>query len=146
MEQKAIGPSFPKELLDAGLTGKPFSWSESGAFIFNPSMAEEDQNAVLAVYAAHNPMAEEPPMVPLVISRFQGREAMWKTPHGGVTLFEAAEVVLADADMPAIYRRAWTDLQEFRRDSEMLAAIAAMLGLSSAQVDALFILGASIQA
>jgi hypothetical protein len=45
-----------------------------------------------------------------------------------------------------MYRRAWIDLQEFRRDSEMLAAIAGMLGLTAAQVDALFILAASIQA
>jgi len=89
---------------------------------------------------------EPPPPVPQFVSRFQGREAMWQTPHGDTTLFEAAEVVLADPDTPAMYQRAWNDLQEFRRDSEMLAAIAGMLGLSSAQIDALFILAASIQA
>lgn len=84
--------------------------------------------------------------VPNVVSRFQGREAMWQTRHGDTTLFEAAEAVLADPATLAMYRRAWDDLQEFRRDSEMLAAVAGMLGLSSAQIDALFILAASIQA
>lgn len=146
MEQKAIGPSFPKELLDAGLTGKPFSWSDAGEFIFNESMTREEKDAVLAVYAAHNPMVEAPPVVPEVVSRFQGREAMWQTTHGDTTLFEAAEVVLADPATPPMYRRAWEDLQEFRRDSEMLAAVAGVLGLTAAQIDALFVLAASIQA
>lgn len=92
-------------------------------------------------------VAPEPgPLVPQVVSRFQGREAMWQTPHGETTLFEAAEAVLADPITPAMYRRAWDDLQEFRRDSEMLAAIAGMLGLTAAQIDALFILAASIRA
>ncbi|MEN4919442.1 hypothetical protein ABE485_12270 [Achromobacter spanius] len=81
-----------------------------------------------------------------VVSRFQGREAMHRTAHGDGTLFEAAEAVLADPATPAMYRRAWDDLQEFRRDSEMLAAISGMLGLTAAQVDALFILAASIRA
>lgn len=91
--------------------------------------------------------ATDPPAaVPNVVSRFQGREAMWLTTHGQMSLFEAAEAVLADPATPAMYRRAWDDLQEFRRDSEMLAAVAGMLGLSSAQIDALFILAASIQA
>lgn len=89
---------------------------------------------------------EPPPIVPKAVSRFQGREAMWQTPHGETTLFQAAEAVLADPATPAMYRRAWDDLQEFRRDSEMLAAIAGMLGLTAAQIDALFILAASIRA
>jgi hypothetical protein len=91
------------------------------------------------------PPSPDPPRL-RVVSRFQGREAMWQTPHGDTTLFEAAEAVLADPDTPAMYRRAWDDLQEFRRDSEMLAAVSGMLGLTAAQIDALFILAAGIQA
>jgi len=86
------------------------------------------------------------PVVPPSVSRFQGREAMWQTPHGDATLFEAAEAVINSPDTPATYRRAWADMQEFRRDSEMLAAIAGMLGLTAPQIDAVFILAASIQA
>lgn len=91
--------------------------------------------------------APEPPThVPLVVSRFQIREAMWNTRHVDVSLFEAAEAALVDPATLPIYRRAWDDLQEFRRDSEMLAVIAGMLGLSAGQIDALFVLAASIQA
>lgn len=82
----------------------------------------------------------------LVVSRFQGREAMWRTPHGNATLFEAAEAIINHPDTPDMYRRAWADLQEFRRDSEMLATIATMLGLTSKDLDDLFILAASIRA
>ncbi|GEM_PF-2830002 len=84
--------------------------------------------------------------IPAVVSRFQGREAMHRTKCGDGTLFEAAEAALAKPDTPAMYRRAWDDLQEFRRDSEMLAVISGMLGLTAAQVDAVFILAASIRA
>lgn len=86
------------------------------------------------------------PVVPQVVSRFQGREAMWQTPHGNATLFEAAEAIINHPDTPDMYRRAWADLQEFRRDSEMLAAIATQLGLTQQQIDELFILAASINA
>ena len=88
----------------------------------------------------------DPPRVPFVVSRFQGREAMWQTPHGETTLFEAAEAIINHQDTPATYKRAWTDLQEFRRDSEMLQAIAETLELTSADLDAIFILAESIKA
>jgi 2-hydroxychromene-2-carboxylate isomerase len=146
MENKRIGPSFPDELKAAGLTGEPFSWSPDGDVFWGDDATQALKDAVLAVIAQHNPEAPARSPVPQVVSRFQGREAMWRTSHGDVVLFEAAEAVLADPDTPAMYRRAWDDLQEFRRDSEMLAAIAGMLGLTAAQIDALFILAAGIQA
>lgn len=90
--------------------------------------------------------AAAPTPIPQVVSRFQGREAMWQTPHGETTLFEAAEAIIDHEDTPAMYRRAWADLQEFRRDSEMLRAIAALLGLTGANLDELFILAAGIEA
>lgn len=146
MENKKIGPRFPDELKAAGLTGEPFSWSPDGDVFWGDEATQELKDAVMAVIAAHDSEAPALPLVPQVVSRFQGREAMWQTPHGDTTLFEAAEAVLADPATPAMYRRAWDDLQEFRRDSEMLAAVAGMLGLASAQIDALFILAAGIQA
>lgn len=84
--------------------------------------------------------------IPSTVSRFQGREAMWQTPHGDTSLFEAAEAVINDPATPAMYRRAWADLQEFRRDSEMLIAIAATLGLTAQDLDNLFIFAASLKA
>ncbi|WP_190278658.1 hypothetical protein [Achromobacter insolitus] len=86
------------------------------------------------------------PVVPQVVSRFQGREAMWQTPLGDTTVFEAADALINHPDTPPMYQRAWADMQEFRRDSEMLAAIATQLGLTQQQIDDLFILAASINA
>lgn len=83
--------------------------------------------------------------VPQSVSRFQGREAMWQTLHGNTTLFEATEVVLVNPQTPAKYKRAWDDLQEFHRDSEMLIAIANQLELTEEDLDKLFILAASIK-
>lgn len=141
-----IGPSFPDELAQAGLLGKPFSWQPNGSLIFGDGMTEADRAAVLALLELHDPNALGAAPVPQVVSRFQGREAMWRTSYGGKTLFEAAEDILAMPETPPTYKRAWDDLQEFRRDSEMLAAVAGMLGLTAAQIDALFIMAASIQA
>ena len=143
---KPIGPSFASEIARAGLAGRAFSWTPDGNLIFDAEATQELKDAVLAVVVAHDPEAPALPAVPQVVSRFQGREAMWQTPHGDATLFEAAEAVINSPDTPATYRRAWADMQEFRRDSEMLAAIAGMLGLTAPQIDAVFILAASIQA
>lgn len=94
--------------------------------------------------------ADEPPAmstpVPQLVSRFQGREAMWRTPHGDASLYEAAQAFINAPDTAATYKRAWADLQEFRRGSEMLLAMAASLNLSDAALDDLFILAGSIQA
>lgn len=84
--------------------------------------------------------------VPQVVSRFQGREAMHQTPHGDGSLFDAAEALLAHPDTPAMYRRAWEDLQEFHFDSEMLIALATALGLTEQDRKNLFILAGSIKA
>lgn len=151
---KKIGPSFGHELMAAGLAGLPFSWSPDGEFRFatdpsdlNPNpMTPEQVAEVLAVYDAHDPDTPAPPPVPAVVSRFQGREAMHQTPHGEGSLFDAAEAALSSPDTPAMYRRAWDDLQEFHRDSEMLQALAGLLALSGSDLDALFILAGGIKA
>lgn len=143
---KPIGPSFPDELAVADLLGQPFSWSDGGQLFFADEATQGLKDAVAVVLHAHDPEKPAKAPVPQVVSRFQGREAMHRTGHGDGTVFDAVEALLSDSATPAMYRRAWNDLQEFRRDSEMLAAIAGMLGLSSAQIDALFILAASIQA
>lgn len=149
-----IGPSFVYELRNAGLAGLPFTWNAEGEFRFmteqsgivpNP-MTQQQVDAVLAVYAAHDPDADPPPDVPQIVSRFQGREAMHQTPHGDGTLFDAVEDVLAHPATPAMYRRAWEDLQEFHYDSEMLIALAAALGLTEQDRKNLFILAGSIKA
>lgn len=58
---KAIGPSFSDELKAAGLSGLPFSWGSDGAIQFDPRMTQAQKDAVLAVYAAHNPASVASP-------------------------------------------------------------------------------------
>ena len=58
---KAIGPSFPDELKVAGLLGLPYSWGTDGVFQFDPRMTQTQINAVLAVYAAHDPATPAAP-------------------------------------------------------------------------------------
>lgn len=123
------------------------SSSVEGGILFFDSAGEQLFNVPRTLLPVDElPVSPELPLVPQVVSRFQGREAMWQTPHGDASLFEAAEAIINGPDTPATYRRAWADLQEFRRDSEMLVAIATALGLSSADLDAIFILAGGIKA
>ena len=57
---KTIGPHFIAELQAAGLVGLPFTWGEDGAIQFDPRMTQPQRDAVLAVYAAHNPATPAP--------------------------------------------------------------------------------------
>lgn len=117
-----------------------------GALVFTTAHGEVLDVPVTLIAAELPPPEPTAPYVPQVVSRFQGREAMWQTPHGGGSLLEAAEGVISSPETPAIYRRAWDDLQEFHRDSEMLQAVADSLRLTSTDLDALFILAGSIKA
>ncbi|WP_286899091.1 hypothetical protein [Achromobacter sp. UBA2119] len=118
-----------------------------GARLFHaPNGAPLDVPSTMIVTELPPPADPPDPIPQAVVSRFQGREAMHRTAHGDSTLFDAAEAVLSREDTPAMYRRAWDDLQEFRRDSEMLLAVAGSLGLAPRDLDALFILAGSIKA
>ena len=64
-------------------------------------------------------------------SRFQARAAL----HGA-GLLSAVEAAVAAAS--PIVQIAWADAAEFQRDSPTIAALAAGLGMSEAQVDGLF--------
>lgn len=99
--------------------------------------------------------------VPVVVSRFQGRQALrlstiddgrvvindTSAPNEGKRdLLAAVEELLAKATTPAYYREAWNDIQQFERDSPMLIAIADELGLTAANLDDLFIFGKTLRA
>ena len=58
---KPIGPSFGDEIKVAGLLGLPFSWGADGVIQFDPRMTQTQMNAVLAVYAAHDPLTPAAP-------------------------------------------------------------------------------------
>lgn len=79
--------------------------------------------------------------VPLVVTRFQARAAL----HLSGRLMQV-EALMAGDGVDMLARLAWTDAQEFRRDSPTVAAMAEAMGLSAAQVDELFVLAAGINA
>ncbi|WP_025135934.1 hypothetical protein [Achromobacter sp. DH1f] len=101
------------------------------------------------------------PPVPRLVSRYQGRQALrLSTVEGGEIvindtsdtsaikrdLLEAVEELLAKSETPAYYRDAWADIQQFERDSAMLAALADELGLEAVHLDDLFRLAATLKA
>lgn len=130
--------SFDDDVVTSSVDDGLIFFSAAGEQLVNVPLTLEPVDAI--------PVLPPTVLVPASVSRFQGREAMWRTPHGETTLFEAAEAIINSTETPAVYRRAWVDLQEFRRDSVMLQAIAENLGLSGADLDALFILAAGIKA
>ncbi|VVQ17262.1 hypothetical protein PS934_04487 [Pseudomonas fluorescens] len=54
-----IGENFSDELKAAGLFGLPFSWGDDGTFTFDPSMKQNDIEAVLKLYEVHAPLKTE---------------------------------------------------------------------------------------
>ncbi len=53
---KTIGVTFTEELRAAGLSGLPFSWGSDGVIEFDASITAAQKTAILAVYAAHDPL------------------------------------------------------------------------------------------
>ncbi len=103
-----------------------------------------DYVAYLAWVAAGNtPQPADPivPAIPQVVSRRQARAALYNA-----GLLAAVQAWAADPATSALDRMAWEDSTEFSRTSTTLLAAAAALGLTPAQLDALFIAAAAITA
>ena len=90
-----------------------------------------------AIRAANTP----PPAVPQSVTRFQAKAALL-----GAGLLEQVEVYMALPDTPAVTKLAWTETQDFERASPTVAGLAALLGLTAGQVDALFVTASGITA
>lgn len=86
---------------------------------------------------------ETPPVngVPQVVTRFQARAALHLA-----GLLPQVEALMADAATPMLSRLAWTDAQEFRRQSPTVLTMAVALGLNDQQIDNLFTTAAGIEA
>lgn len=101
----------------------------------------------MALKAPEPPEQPEPPdpdpepSVPQLVSRFQALAALLQA-----GLLDAVQAWVDDTDTDPLHRLAFTTATEFHRDSPTLAAGAAALGWSDAQLDALFIAAASIKA
>ena len=89
------------------------------------------------------PEQEEPPLddVPQVVTRFQARAALHLA-----GLLTTVESLMTDPQTDMLARLAWQDAQEFRRQSPTMLSMAATLGLTDAQLDALFTTAAGIEA
>ena len=60
MAQKQIGPNFANELAAANLAGLPFSWDAAGDITYAEAITPQQQAAIAAVYAAHDPTKPDP--------------------------------------------------------------------------------------
>lgn len=86
---------------------------------------------------------DDPPpvvIVPQSVSRFQAKAALALA--GKLTAAEAA--VTASGDV--VLQLAWAEANDFRRDSPGINALAPLIGLDAAGLDALFIAAAQIEA
>lgn len=77
---------------------------------------------------------------PLQVTRFQARAALAQA-----GLFDAVDAMMQDTQTPIITRLEWQDKQTFKRDSATVQWAATQLGLTSSQVDALFLAASQIQ-
>ena len=78
--------------------------------------------------------------VPQSVSRFQARGALHLA-----GLLETVETAMATST-DKMAQLAWTDAQEFRRESPTILAISAALGMTDEQLDNLFTIAATIDA
>lgn len=81
------------------------------------------------------------PIIPQVVSRFQGRAA----------LLQAGKLqqIQNYIDLPttdAFVKLAWNEVTEFRRQSPMIAVVTSVLGMTNADLDALFLAASQIEA
>jgi hypothetical protein len=79
--------------------------------------------------------------VPQVVTRFQARAALLQS-----DFLEEVEAVMSHEDTDAMAKLAWTDAQEFYRQSPTILGMAGVIGLTDKELDELFILAATIQA
>ena len=130
------------------------TWVENGAPVRCQSYADVQMDQLVAdlgagaaayaaliatVRAAIVPVPPAPPYVPYTVTPFQAKAAIY-----AAGLLPAVEAAIAAA--PKVAQLAWSDATEFTRDSPTIAALSAQLGLTSDQVDDLFIAAAAIEA
>lgn len=74
------------------------------------------------------------PVVPLFVTPFQAKAALLKA-----GLLPQVQALLDAPETPEMYKLAWNEALMFERTSPIVAALAASLGLTDDQVDALFL-------
>lgn len=82
----------------------------------------------------------EPIIVPQIISRYQGMAQLHIS-----GLLDQVNVIMADPATDPLVVIAWNNVQEFRRTSPMILAIAPALSLSDGDIDQLFTAASQIE-
>lgn len=90
-------------------------------------------------------LSTPPAKVPAEIAAWRGRAIMRLTPHGDGTLYDAAVAAFEQLDpQQRVVAEEVFNGTTYARISPTLAAMAALLGLTSEQVDALFVAAAQL--
>lgn len=101
-----------------------------------------EHEAMLAEWVAGYVPPPPPPVpVPQKVTAFQAKAALLHA-----NLLDAVEAMMAHADTPRIVKLAWLETLHFERTSPTVAAMAAALKLSAADVDQLFIYASEVEA
>lgn len=116
---------------------------QTGEVTTLPLTAEE----IAAEVAAAAAQAADPANLP-VITAWQAKAALALTPHGETNLLVIVEAALAN--MPAgnektVLLSKWSNNAQFKATDPAVQSIASQLGLTFAQIKALFELGASLE-
>lgn len=113
--------------------------TEKGAYFGD--LQPGDREATLEEVAAWEAARTESARLAVSVSRFQARAALHLA-----GMLETVEAMMAAPETPALAKLAWADAQEFKRNSPTVLSLSASLGLTEAQLDALFTTAAGIDA
>lgn len=80
-------------------------------------------------------------VIPQKVTAFQAKAALLHADY-----LDNVEALMASPETPRIVKLAWADALHFERNSPTVAAMAAALGLTDAEIDALFSFAAEVQA
>lgn len=106
-----------------------------------PGWSASEHNGVWSFAAPPAPQ----PVVPQIVSRYQAMAALFETPspaHAGQTLLDDVQAAVTAAGGLALL--AWQNANIFERHGVFITQLAPQLGLSDAQVDALFVAAANV--
>ena len=117
----------------------------SGQVFAYATLAEREQFGTPDLVAITQQQADallvQPPVVPQTVTRFQALAAL----HISGNL-AAVQAIMAAPETPVLAKLAWDNALSFERSSPTLASLAAMLGMTSQDLDALFTAAAGIAA
>jgi len=108
-------------------------------YLINPNYNPVSLSQVQTIQAAKEAAAIAS-TIPNTVTPFQAKAALLNA--GLLTNIIA---IINDPSTPAITKLAWDNVTEFTRDSPLLNGLAQTLGLTSTQVDALFLAASKIE-